>query len=505
MEAKDILKKFPNLLLKKGNETLQINYIQSDSRKLEKNDIYCLYDEHVLQANDYIKKALELHCKYLFLSSHAYQSLESKINLVEFELIILSKENISNLHGEIASFLLGDPSHKLNLIAVTGTNGKTTITSVLYELFCKLNHKAGLIGTIQIKFGLKSYETGYTTPDPSTLQKVLQEMVNDSIEYVFIEASSHGLKLGRMNGCNLKAALFSNLTPDHLDFHPNMDDYLRSKFNLFRLLDKSIHKDRVSILSIDSPGSKDMYDLIETLNPGFKVCTFGSNGTYIGSNLKLSLEKTIFNITKNNDVVHISTNLLGNYNYLNIGLVFSITCELLNYSMEKIADALSTILPVNGRFELVYPKTKDRVGIVDYAHSPDALENILQSIREIPHEKIITVFGCGGNRDTKKRSVMGEIACKYSDYVIITSDNPRTENPNSILKDIEKEIVGVYTNYTLEVDRRAAIKMGVRMLPKNGFLLIAGKGHENYQIIGTKKFPFSDREELENAFLGEMK
>ena len=142
---------------------------------------------------------------------------------------------------------------------------------------------------------------------------------------------------------------------------------------------------------------------------------------------------------------------------------------------------------------------------MDYAHSPDALENILLSIREIPHEKIITVFGCGGDRDTKKRSVMGEIACKYSDYVIITSDNPRTENPNSILKDIEKEIVGVYTNYTLEIDRKAAIKMGVRMLPKNGFLLIAGKGHENYQIIGTKKFPFSDREELENAFLGEMK
>jgi UDP-N-acetylmuramoyl-L-alanyl-D-glutamate--2,6-diaminopimelate ligase len=505
MEVKDILKKFPILILKKGKETTHINYIQSDSRKLEKDDIYCLYDEHVSQANGYIKKALELHCKCLFLSSHAYESLESKINLVEFDLIILSKENISNLHGKIASFLLGDPSNKLNMIAVTGTNGKTTITSVLYELFCKLNLKAGLIGTIQIKFGSKSYETGYTTPDPSILQKVLQEMVTENIEYVFIEASSHGLKLGRLNGCNLKAALFSNLTPDHLDFHPNMDDYLKSKFILFKLLEESIHKERVSILSIDSPGSKDMHDLIETLNPSFKVFTFGSIGTYMGSNLKLSLEKTTFNITKNNNSVQISTNLLGNYNYLNIGLVFSICCEILSYPMEKIADTLSSIHPVNGRFELVYPQTKDRVGIVDYAHTPDALENILLSIREIPNEKIITVFGCGGDRDTKKRPVMGEIACKYSDYAIITSDNPRTENPNSILQDIEKGIVGVYNNYILEVDRRAAIKMGVKMLPKNGFLLIAGKGHENYQIIGTKKFTFSDREELENAFLGEMK
>jgi len=503
MEVKDIIKKFPNLVLKKGNETSKINYIQSDSRRLEKDDIYCLYDEHITRANDYIKKALELQCKYLFTSNHAFKSIETNINLNIFDLIILSNEDISNLHGKIASYLLGDPSHKLNMIAVTGTNGKTTITSVLFELFCKLNLGAGLIGTIQIKFGSKIYETGYTTPDPSILQKVLHEMVTNNIEYVFIEASSHGLKLGRMNGCNLKAALFSNLTPDHLDFHTDMDDYLKSKFILFKLLEESTHKDKISILSIDSPGSKEMLGLIETLNPSFKVFTFGSNGTYKGSNLKLSLEKTTFNISNDNNVVHIISNLLGNYNYYNIGLVFSITCEILNYSMEKIAETLSLIHPVSGRFELVYSRTKDRVGIVDYAHTPDALENILMSIQEIPHEKIITIFGCGGDRDTQKRPVMGEIACKHSDYVIITSDNPRTEDPNSILQEIEKGIIGVYNNYTLEVDRRTAIQLGVKMLPKNGFLLIAGKGHENYQIIGTKKFPFSDREELGTAFLGE--
>jgi UDP-N-acetylmuramoyl-L-alanyl-D-glutamate--2,6-diaminopimelate ligase len=500
MDVSSILNQFSELSLEKGNLTQLIDYIQSDSRKVKPKDLYCFYNENIIHADKYLKIASDLNCSQIILSHSAYNKINDLINQFKFTLVVLSKENSSKIHGNIASFLMGNPSEKLNLVAVTGTNGKTTITSVLYELFSKLNIPSGLIGTIQIKYGNKVFDSGYTTPDPSTLQLVLHEMVLEKIEYVFIEASSHGLKLGRMNGCHLRAALFSNLTPDHLDFHGDMNDYLNSKFILFQLLESSIKKSRVAILSLDSPGTKDMLDLIDSLNPTFKVSTFGLLGDYSGRDLCLSLEKTTFQIHFHSNVVQISTKLLGNYNFLNIGLVFSITCELISNSHQEIAKILGEVEPVVGRFEIIHSKTKDRIGIVDYAHTPDALENILKTIQEIPHSTIITVFGCGGDRDTQKRPLMGEIACKYSEFVILTSDNPRSEDPLSILADIEKGIKSKYTNYKVEVDRRNAILMGVQMLPKNGFLLIAGKGHENYQIIGTKKFSFSDKEELKKAF-----
>ncbi len=500
MEVGSILNQFTDLTLEKGNLNYDITYIHSDSRKLKSKDLYCFYDENIINAEKFLKMAIELKCSQIVLSHFAYSKLKDIINQLQYSVVLLSKNNISDLHGNIASFLLGNPSDKLNIVAVTGTNGKTTITSVLYDLFMKLNIPSGVIGTIQIKYGDKILDSGYTTPDPSTLQYVLHQMVLEKIEYVFMEASSHGLKLGRMNGCQLKAALFSNLTPDHLDFHGDMVDYLNSKFILFKLLESSNKKIRNAVLSIDSPGTKDMLDLIYSLNPTFEITTFGSSGDYSGRELLLSLEKTTFQIHNKSNVVHITTKLLGNYNFINIGLVFCMASELLTIAHEEIVKSIESIEPVVGRFEIIYSPNKDRIGIVDYAHTPDALENILKTIQEIPHSTIITVLGCGGDRDTKKRPKMGEIACRYSNFVILSSDNPRTEEPLSIIADIEKGIQSKFTNYRVEVDRKKAILIGVQMLPKNGFLLIAGKGHENYQIIGTKKFPFSDKEELKKAF-----
>ncbi len=501
MNFNRLIKKFPELSLVKGEMFYEIDYIESDSRKTKTNDIYCLYDIHINSAIDFLNKSLENNCTYFYLSQKSYDFLKEVLGKKQnITTILVSKTDPAELHGQIASYLLGDPSKKMDIIAVTGTNGKTTTTSFLYELFSRLGFKSGVIGTLYIKYNNIEYETGYTTPDPSTLQFHLSKMASSGIKYVFLEASSHGLKLGRLNGCQFRGAIFTNLTPDHLDFHKDMDDYCKSKFILFNLLQNSKVKNKVAVISIDSPGSEQIFKLIQNSNPNYICSTFGKDGDFKSSEPELKIDKTIYNIHHNETLIKIETNLLGNFNFINTGLSFAITSLLLPVKKEEIVKVINEIKPIQGRFEIVYSKDKQKIGVVDYAHTPDALENILNSIREIPHSQIITVFGCGGDRDKKKRPLMGQIACKLSDRVIITSDNPRTEDPISILQDIESGVSKSYTNYEIEADRKIAIQKAINLLQKNGFLLVAGKGHENYQIIGTTKTPFNDLEEVKKAF-----
>jgi len=501
MNFNRLIKKFPELSLIKGEMFYEIDYIESDSRKTKTNDIYCLYDIHINSAIEYLNKSLDNKCTYLFLSEKSYEFLKDILDTKQnITTIMISKTDPAELHGYLASYLLGDPSKKMDIIAVTGTNGKTTTTSVLFEIFTKLGLKSGLIGTLHIKYNNIIYETGYTTPDPSTLQFHLSKMASTGVKYVFLEASSHGLKLGRLNGCQFKGAIFTNLTPDHLDFHKDMDDYLKSKFIIFKLLQNSKIKNKVAVISIDSPGSDKMYDLIINSNPNYICNTFGKNGDFKSENPELKINRTIFNVQHGDKNTKIETKLLGNFNFINTGLSFTISTLLLPTKKDEIAKAISEVKPIQGRFEIVYSLNNEKMGIVDYAHTPDALENILHSIKQIPHSEIITVFGCGGDRDKKKRPIMGLIACKLSDRVILTSDNPRSEDPLSIIKDIEMGVLNNYNNYIIEIDRKKAIQMGAKLLPKNGFLLIAGKGHENYQILGNTKTPFSDSIELKEAF-----
>ena len=495
------LSKHFNFKLISYTKPSKITYISSDSRKCDESIFFCLYDEFLTNSDKYLLNAINLKCSTFLISETIFNQLNSEIRDRLFkENIMLSDKNPSVIHGKIASFLLDNPSEKLEIIAVTGTNGKTTITSVLFNLFLRMNLKSGLIGTINIKYGDKIIDSSYTTPDPSSLQLILYEMLKEGIEYVFMEASSHGLKLGRINGCSIRAGIFSNLTPDHLDFHLTMEDYFLSKFKLFEILNESPKKNKLSIVSVDSPGGKEMIDKIKTLNPNFLSLGFGKDELYYGFDLKLSLQGSEFKIRSLDQIFNIKSNLLGNYNYLNISLVYILAINLYPTRKEEILRLIAGLSPVEGRFELVYSKDRTRLGIVDYAHTPDALENILKSMKEIPNSGIITIFGCGGDRDRKKRPIMGEIACSFSKYVIITSDNPRTEEPFSILNEISKDLPEKFNNFELIVDRRSAIQRGVELLSENGFLLIAGKGHENYQIIGTKKLPFSDTEELKKAF-----
>lgn len=497
MKISEILKKNRRIKLYKGTEEKDIEYISSDSRKISKTDIFCVYDVFQEKTLEYIKNAQLKKVDTILINKNS--SYINKIKSVNNILVCSSDPML--LHGDIASFLLGHPSHKLKIIAVTGTNGKTSLTHIMFDLVSKDKKKCGIIGTIQTKYGNKVVQTGYTTPEPSALQSILFDMLENGIEYVFMEASSHGLKLGRMNGVNLHGAIFTNITQDHADFHPTQEDYLKSKFKLFTLLSKSKSSDPFAVVSTDSPGGKKILDLIKKNKFTFKVFTFGKGGKFSGEVQKLSLEGIEFNLKEGRSApISLKTNLLGYFNFINVSLAY-ITCKKLNIDTELLKNSLENLSPVEGRFQVIYSKRRNRIAVVDYAHTPDALENILKSLLNIPHTKIITVFGCGGDRDKTKRPIMGKIASEYSDVVVITSDNPRTENPEQIIEDIFNGISDNNATTLKITNRRQAIQKGVDVLPEGGILLVAGKGHENYQIIGTAKESFSDMSEIQNAFI----
>jgi UDP-N-acetylmuramoyl-L-alanyl-D-glutamate--2,6-diaminopimelate ligase len=492
-----ILSFFPELTFI-GNSEIEIQYIQADSLKIQKKDIFCLYTNFTKEQKiQYCNNALQNGANCVFVSTEEDPDIYS-----QFPNTIKSSIAPEFMHGKLASFLKGIPSLELKIIAVTGTNGKTSITNILYQLLNFLGFKAGLIGTIEIVYGDKKIQSNYTTPDPSSLNAILRDMVDAGMDFVCMEASSHGLKLGRLEGIHLFGGLFTNLTPDHLDFHPDMQDYMLSKFYLFQLLEKSLKPKKLGLVSTDSPGGKEMLALIQKFPFTYPICKFGIDGDYTGTLEALSLNSTKFKIQKKGSAFwNLETNLLGNFNYINVSMALLFLLESLpEFSIDYYVDKIKDLQPVPGRFEIVRGEFLDRIAVVDYAHTPDAMENILTSIREIPHSQIITIFGCGGDRDRKKRPVMAEIAIKYSDFVIITSDNPRTEDPERILDEIQEGLPKEASKWIRILDRKQAIKKGIEMLPKNGILLVAGKGHENYQIIGTQKLYFSDKEELFRAF-----
>lgn len=491
MNLQTIFQSFPNIQLYKQTSFLEVNYIHSDSRKIQPNDIYVVYSEFEQNARTYILDAIQRGAKHILISESILNNLDLSLENIN----ILIHPNPREVHGKLASFLLGNPSCDLKIFAVTGTNGKTSTTHILYHFLESLGKKVGLIGTIYAKYNNVVHDIGYTTPDPSSLNLLLYEMKSASVEYVVMEASSHGLKLGRLEGIELDAGIFTNLTPDHLDFHPTMEDYLLSKFHLFELLQISSKKDKVGIVNLYAEAGKDVQKLMKELSPNYKVIYFGEN--LQGKVEELSLNRTLFSLQFENQNCKFTTNLLGEFNVENLSLAIILIKEFFpNLTCSEIQNILNSLIPIPGRFELMYPPNKDKVAIVDYAHTPDALENILKSVKQIPHSKLITIFGCGGDRDRKKRPLMGEIAAKLSDFVILTSDNPRTEDPERILDEIEKGFPKGFKNYFRIENRREAIQKGIEILPSQGILVIAGKGHENYQIIGKVKHPFSDQEEV---------
>jgi len=392
----------------------------------------------------------------------------------------------------------GNPSKKLRIIGVTGTNGKTTTVTLLHKIANKLGYKSGLIGTVEILIGeekLKldsSKSTPSTTPDSVFLTKIFAKMVQEGCEYVFMEVSSHALDQKRVAGINFMGGIFTNLTHDHLDYHKDFENYFETKKKFFEMLPKNAF----ALSNIDDPKGMAMLDGIvaEKFFYGFRKETEVLD--FYGKILKLDFNglELDFNGEK------VNSKLLGKFNAYNLLAVWSAS-KLLNFNMKEVNKILENIEPPRGRFEYFISRD-DVIVIVDYAHTPDALENVLSTIKEIKKEngRIISVFGCGGDRDPLKRSKMGKIGASLSDIAIFTSDNPRSEDPDKIIEEMKNDLIHEETKKVITIaDRRLAIEEAIEMAQKGDIILCAGKGHEDYQEIKGVRNHFDDVEEFKKA------
>lgn len=386
------------------------------------------------------------------------------------------------------------PSRKLKLIGVTGTNGKTTTTHLLAAVYRAAGKKVGLIGTIANRIGDSILPVEHTTPESLELQQLLAEMASLAVKTVVMEVSSHALALKRVAGCRFNTGVFTNLSQDHLDFHQNMDDYLRTKAILFQMLGQEDEGNAgFAVVNGDDPGA----DRIITASRG-EIITYGLNekAKVRASGVEVCVRGVSFQVRTPWGESRVRLKLTGLFNVYN-ALAALAAGGADGLPLEAMVDALEAVPGVRGRFEAI-DRGQNFTVIVDYAHTPDGLENVLKTAGQLTAGRLITVFGCGGDRDRSKRPLMGEIAARYSDIPVITSDNPRTEYPLKIIADIEEGMRRIRepATYTVIPDRRQAIARALHLAEPGDVVVIAGKGHENYQLIGTQKFPFDDREEV---------
>jgi UDP-N-acetylmuramoyl-L-alanyl-D-glutamate--2,6-diaminopimelate ligase len=492
MNLKELIHSIPGLEIKKSEDlNMEVNQIFNDSRKVSSRDIF-IQDDSIHEENleKYLKNSSDNECNTVILKS-SFLSLAKKFN---FKNIIIFDEG-NHYFGKIASILYGNPSSKLKIIAVTGTNGKTSISQIIYQFLINRGFKTGIIGTIFIQYPGFYQDSINTTPDASTLQKILFDMVTNGTEYLVMEASSHGLKLGRMDGIEIDVGIFSNLTQDHLDFHKTMEDYFNAKKYLFTLLENSSKQNKLGIIYIEDDYGKRLHT--ELSNSSFRRIAIGDKGEYQIENSVFSTTSTKFNLKSKTKIYPIHTSLLGKFNTINLALSI---LGVSNFApLEEWLSIVDKIQPIQGRFQIIPLMQKNSIAIVDYAHTPDALENILTTAKNLNPTQLVCVFGCGGDRDRTKRPIMTKISFSHADHSILTQDNPRTEDSEQIFTDMLENKPKTGQSWETIPDRRMAIWKGVCLSQENSILLIAGKGHETYQIFGKKKVHFDDVEEVKKA------
>jgi UDP-N-acetylmuramoyl-L-alanyl-D-glutamate--2,6-diaminopimelate ligase len=465
-----------------GNCNLDIGNIQYDSRKINKNDIFVAIEGFNLDGHKYIKAAIERGASAIITQKEfigGYGATIIKVDDTRIALSILSANYYDN------------PSKKLKLIGITGTNGKTTSTYMMKAILEAAGHKVGLVGTIANYIGDKRIDSHRTTPEALELQQLFHEMVEKGIEYCVMEVSSHSLALKRVYGVRFNCGIFTNLTQDHLDFHKTFEEYFEAKLLLFKESDSII-------VNIDDKYGKTIGEKI-----GKKVLSYSIEGNADATSniIKMHSRGIEFGIKYKNEIETIKLMIPGKYNVYN-SLCSAVACLELGISMEYVKKGLESVT-VPGRCEIV---TKGyELGfevIVDYAHTPDGLENILKTAREFTEGRLITLFGCGGDRDKTKRPIMGKIATELSNIAIVTSDNPRTEEPGKIIEDI---VAGIATNnYIVVENRRDAIKKAIETAQKGDIIVVAGKGHEDYQEINGETISF-DEKKIITEILGTLK
>ncbi|MFQ3336026.1 MAG: UDP-N-acetylmuramoyl-L-alanyl-D-glutamate--2,6-diaminopimelate ligase [Urechidicola sp.] len=461
-----------------GSTNSSISSIAFDSRKVERNGLFIAVKGGVSDGHQFIDKAIEMGAKAIVCEKMP-DNIISGVTYIEVE-------NSGESLGQIASNFYENPSNKLKLVGVTGTNGKTTTTSLLFELFTNLGYKVGLISTVVYRIGEKEIKATHTTPDAIRLNELFAQMVEEKCDFCFMEVSSHAIHQGRINGIDFTGGVFTNITHDHLDYHKTFKEYIDVKKKFF----DGLSSDAFAITNLD-----DKNGMVMMQNTKAEVLTLAIKGD---ADFKAKIIENQFTglQLKINDK-DLWVKLIGDFNAYNILSVYAVALQLLEDELEVLTQ-ISALNNVEGRFEYIRT-TKNIVAIVDYAHTPDALKNVLKTIANIRtgNEKVITVVGCGGDRDKTKRPIMANIACKLSDKVILTSDNPRTENPVTILEEMQKGVEPIDYKKTITItDRKEAIKTASALAEENDIILVAGKGHENYQEINGERFPFDDLEIL---------
>lgn len=467
----------------KGYENIEINNLHYDSRKIEEGDLFVALKGAVTDAHQYIDAVLKKGAFVL-----AQKGLYNKENKNVFFC-----EDSREALALVSKAFFKDPDEKLKLIGITGTNGKTTTTYMIRSILKEAGLKTGIIGTIHHLIGDKVKEAKNTTPESYDIYEMLSLMQKEGCKAAAVEISSHALEMHRAQGLALDAAIFTNLTQDHLDYHETLEKYLQAKLKIFDLLKSSTKTQKSAFINADIEQFSQIKEYIQNLNLNYKSYGIKQDADWQCKSVKMNISHNIFEIHHENENYKIDTPMLGGFNLYNASAAVS-CCNFLGASKAQCEKGLESV-KVNGRFEPV----KNSLGfavIIDYAHTHDALENVLNCAKALKPKKIITVFGAGGDRDKKKRPLMGSVSKKLSDYSIITSDNPRSEDPDLIIKDIEV-VFDEKSEYLVEADREKAIEKAIKLAQKGDLILIAGKGHEDYQIFKDKTIHFSDRETAE--------
>lgn len=476
MKLKQLLNNI-NYELIQGSDESEIKNISWDSRNVGEDSLFICVKGKNVDRHDYALTAVEKGAIALVIQ-HEVENIPEGIAVIKVE------DSQASM-AVIASEFYNHPSRKFNLVGITGTNGKTSTSYFISEILESLGKNVGVIGTIENKIGNQSLNVekkNPTTPDSLDLQSSFNEMVKNGVTDVVMEVTSIGLDHHRVDECDFNIGVFTNLTQDHLDEHGTMENYRDAKIKLFKMCKKGI-------INVDDPYAQDFIKAATC-----EVLTYGidKEADYKAEDIIYSLEGVKFTLNYHGEKKAIDLKIPGKFSVYN-ALAAIGSCHSLGLSLEDIAKGISFIHTVRGRFETV-PNSKGYMVVVDYAHTPDGLENILSSVRALTDKKVISVFGCGGDRDKTKRPIMGEIAGKLSDYCIITSDNPRTEDPESILKDVEEGIKKTDCSYEMEVDRKHGIYSALKKAQPGDIIVIAGKGHETYQIFKDKTIHFDDVE-----------
>ncbi|GAB4231366.1 MAG: UDP-N-acetylmuramoyl-L-alanyl-D-glutamate--2,6-diaminopimelate ligase [Ekhidna sp.] len=461
-----------------GNRDETVKGIAFDSRKVEAGFVFVAIKGLTVDGHDYIEAAIEKGAKVIVC--------EALPELGRDDLTIIQTDDSAEALGIIASNFYGRPSDKLKLVGITGTNGKTTCATLLFELFRNLGYSVGLLSTVENKINDKILDASFTTPDALQLNQLLADMVSSGCTHCFMEVSSHSLVQQRVAGLHFTGGVFTNISHDHLDYHKTFDEYIAAK----KLLFDNLSSDAFALVNVDDKRGSVMLQNTKADKHRFAIRAMADFKVRI-------IHNTLQGLELNFNGVDVWFKLIGEFNAYNLLTAYSVAV-LLGEEKEDVLSGLSTSNGANGRFEKVANKS-GVLAIVDYAHTPDALENVLETIDELrtKNELLVTVVGCGGDRDKSKRPEMAKIAMKFSDKVILTSDNPRTENPTQILEDMKTGIPKSKERNAMVIEnRKEAIRTACNLVKSQDIILVAGKGHEKYQEIDGVRYHFDDKEVL---------